>query len=152
MVLAYTKEQGPESDPYLVPIYAAPVFLSEPIDPIPSGSTSSSSASQPSSIPLSMPPRSWMIGALPPISLAIGSTTMSWPISTHVSSSSKLKQTQYVLPSCSAKDDLKRPGHPSSWRTWSALHRSLCTVRGAVMGLKLPSVGVGSIKHEVVLS
>jgi len=35
MVLAYTEKQGPESDPYLVPIYAAPIFLSEPIDPIP---------------------------------------------------------------------------------------------------------------------
>ena len=35
MVLAYTEEQGPESNPYLVPIHAAPVFLSEPIDPIP---------------------------------------------------------------------------------------------------------------------
>jgi len=34
MVLAYTKEQGPESDPYLVPIHAAPIFSSEPIDPI----------------------------------------------------------------------------------------------------------------------
>jgi len=35
MVLAYTEEQGPESDLYLVPIHAAPIFLSEPIDPIP---------------------------------------------------------------------------------------------------------------------
>jgi len=35
MLLAYTKEQGPESDPYLVPIHAAPIFSSEPIDPIP---------------------------------------------------------------------------------------------------------------------
>jgi len=35
MVLAYTEEQGPESDPYLVPIHAAPIFSSEPIDPIP---------------------------------------------------------------------------------------------------------------------
>jgi len=35
MVLAYTEEQGPKSDPYLVPIHAAPIFLSEPIDPIP---------------------------------------------------------------------------------------------------------------------
>jgi len=35
MVLAYTEEQGPKSDPYLIPIHAAPIFLSEPIDPIP---------------------------------------------------------------------------------------------------------------------
>ena len=35
MVLAYTEEQGPESNPYLVPIHAAPIFSSEPIDPIP---------------------------------------------------------------------------------------------------------------------
>jgi len=35
MVLAYTEEQGPKSDPYLVPIHAAPIFSSEPIDPIP---------------------------------------------------------------------------------------------------------------------
>jgi len=35
MVLAYTKEQGPKSDPYLIPIHAAPVFSIEPIDPIP---------------------------------------------------------------------------------------------------------------------
>jgi len=35
MVLAYTKEQGPKSNPYLVPIHAAPIFSSEPIDPIP---------------------------------------------------------------------------------------------------------------------
>jgi len=35
MVLVYTKEQGPKSDPYLVPIHAAPIFSSEPIDPIP---------------------------------------------------------------------------------------------------------------------
>ena len=35
MVLAYTEEQGPKSNPYLVPIHAAPIFSSEPIDPIP---------------------------------------------------------------------------------------------------------------------
>jgi len=35
MVLAYTEEQGPKSDPYLVPIHAAPIFSTEPIDPIP---------------------------------------------------------------------------------------------------------------------
>jgi len=35
MVLAYTEEQGPKSDLYLVPIHTAPIFSSEPIDPIP---------------------------------------------------------------------------------------------------------------------
>jgi len=35
MVLVYTKEQGPKSNPYLIPIHATPVFSSEPIDPIP---------------------------------------------------------------------------------------------------------------------
>jgi len=35
VVLVYTKEQGPKSNPYLVPIHTAPIFSSEPIDPIP---------------------------------------------------------------------------------------------------------------------
>ena len=77
---------------------------------------------------------------------------MNWPTSMRASSSSKLKWTQYILPSCFAKDDSKPLGCPSSWRTWNAWHQSLCAMRGAMTGPKSLSKGVGSVKHKVVLS
>ena len=54
--------------------------------------------------------------------------------------------------SYSVKGGSKWLGRPSNWRIWNALCQSLCTTREVTTGLRLPSEGVGSVKHKVVLS
>jgi len=146
------KSKAPSPIPILSLSMLPPSFHQSPLTPFPSGSTNFPSASQLSFTCSPMLPRNWTIGVLLLTSLTIGSTTTSWPILTRVSSSSRPKRIQSGLPSCSAKGDSKWQGCPSSWHIWSALRQSLCTVRGATMGLKSPSKGVGNVKHKVVLS
>jgi len=146
------KSKAPSLTPILSLSTLSPSFRQSLLTPYPNGSTSSSLANRPSSTCLSMLPRNWTIGALLPISLATRSTTTRWLISTPALNSSRPKWTRCGLLSCSVKGNLKPLGCPSSWHTWSALRWSLCTMQGVMMGLKLPSEGVGSVKHKVVLS
>jgi len=152
MVLAYTEEQGPESGPYLVPIHAAPIFSSEPIDPIPQWLHQlliGQSAIFHMLVNAAKKLDDWGVAA---DITRYWSTTTRWLTSTCISSSSRPKQTQCDLLGCSAKGGSKQLGCPSSWCTWSALCRSSYAARGAMTGLRSPSKGVGSVKHKVVLS